>query len=52
MIVIVLDLEWNPDLPNTEPQCIMMFQIAHIHRKSNVYLNLLKATGNVMHQLV
>jgi len=24
MIVVVLDLEWNPDLPNAEPQCIMM----------------------------
>jgi len=39
MIVVVLDLEWNPDLSNTEPkcyQCIMMFQRAHTHRKSNV----------------
>ena len=32
LIVVVLDLDWNADLPNTEPQCIMMFQRAHIHR--------------------
>ena len=40
MTVGVSDLEWNPDLPNAEPQCIMMFKRAHIHRKSNVYLKL------------
>jgi len=39
MIVVVLDLEWNPDLPNTEPQCIMMFQKAHITENHMCTLN-------------
>jgi len=49
MIVVVLDLEWNPDLLNTEPKCIMMFQRAHIHRKSNVYLKLQSHFHSVLH---
>jgi hypothetical protein len=39
MIVVVLDLEWNPDLLNTEPQCIMMFQKEHITENQMCTLN-------------